>query len=466
MTARRAGLIPFLAGLAIVAPAAAVTSTAPTATAPTATAPAGTVPATTVPAAPSPTPPGEGAATEPGPLQRTLAAWGRGHPATSALVWRLDGPTPVPILAFRPDVARMPASTMKIVTSAAALLTLGPDFRFDTRLYAGVNAVRHGRVLKGPIYIKGYGDPLLSTPAYARNFFSGLGGNLGRLASGLRRDGISLVRGPVVADETFFDAQRRGPDWKASYSSDCSPLSGLPINQDFTGDARAAHVANPPLAAAQRLRAAMAAVGVRQVGPLRPGRAPTRGRLLATVQSPPLRKILGVMNPASDNFIAETLMKDVGAYGRAEGSTRAGTEQAAETLRAGGILGSDDRLVDGSGLSRGNRISASTMVRLLAAADRERTTWGSALLHSLEHGGQGTLIHRLRGSEAPRIRAKTGYIDGVAGLAGVVTSRAGHRFAFAFFMNDWDIGGAHNLQDQIVAALADGDGDRAAALPS
>ena len=54
----------------------------------------------------------------------------------------------------------------------------------------------------------------------------------------------------------------------------------------------------------------------------------------------------------------------------------------------------------------------------------------------------------------------------MAGLAGVVTSRAGHRFAFAFFMNDWDIGGAHNLQDQIVAALADGDGDRAAALPS
>ena len=81
----------------------------------------------------------------PGGAERVRAA----HPATSALVWRLDGPSPTPILAFKPDVSRMPASTMKLVTSAAALLTLGPDFRFETRLYAGVNAVRDGRVLRG-----------------------------------------------------------------------------------------------------------------------------------------------------------------------------------------------------------------------------------------------------------------------------------------------------------------------------
>jgi serine-type D-Ala-D-Ala carboxypeptidase/endopeptidase (penicillin-binding protein 4) len=471
-SARRTGVIPLLAGLAILSPPIAAaasgtgpTATGPTATAPTSTAPTATAPGATTPLAPAPAP-GDGTPAKPGPLQRTLNAWGRAHPATSALVWRLDGSTPVPILAFRPDVARLPASTMKIVTSAGALLTLGPGFRFETRLYAGVNAVQRGRVLSGPLYIKGYGDPLLSTPAYARNFFSGRGGNLGRLAGGLSREGISLVRGPLVADETFFDAERTGPDWKASYTSECSPLSGLTVNQNFTGDGRGAHVASPPLAAAQRLRGAMGATGVRQVGALRPGRAPTRGRLLATVKSPPLRQILAIMNPASDNFIAETLMKDVGAYGRAEGRTRAGTAETAALLRARGILGAQDRLVDGSGLSRGNRISASTMVRLLAAADQERATWGGALMRSLEHGGEGTLRRRLRGPDAGRVRAKTGYINGVSGLAGTVTSRAGHRFAFAFFMNDWDIGGAHNLQDQIVAALASGVGDRAAPLPS
>jgi D-alanyl-D-alanine carboxypeptidase/D-alanyl-D-alanine-endopeptidase (penicillin-binding protein 4) len=210
----------------------------------------------------------------------------------------------------------------------------------------------------------------------------------------------------------------------------------------------------------------MGAVGVRQVGSLRPGRAPTHGRLLATVKSPPLRQVLAIMNPASDNFIAETLMKDVGAYGRAEGSTHAGTAEATELLRARGILAVGDRLVDGSGLSRGNRVSASSMVRLLASANEERASWGDALFRSLEHGGEGTLRRRLRGPEAPRVRAKTGYINGVSSLAGVVTSRAGHRFAFAFFMNDWDIGGAQRMQDQLVAALAAGEGDRAGALPN
>jgi D-alanyl-D-alanine carboxypeptidase/D-alanyl-D-alanine-endopeptidase (penicillin-binding protein 4) len=395
-----------------------------------------------------------------------LSAFGRTHPSTSALVWRLDEGAPVPILAFRPDVGRIPASTMKIVTSAGALLTLGPDFRFETRLYAGVNAVRQGRVLRGPIYLKGYGDPLLSTPAYARNFFSGRGGNLGRLAGEVKAEGIRLVRGPLVADESFFDARRTGPQWKTSYSSECPPLSGLIVNQNFVGDGRGGHVSSPPIAAAQRLRGAMGAVGVRQVGSLRPGRAPTHGRLLATVKSPPLGQVLAIMNPASDNFIAETLMKDVGAYGRAEGSTHAGTAETAELLRARGILAVGDRLVDGSGLSRGNRISASTMVRLLASANQERAAWGDALIRSLEHGGEGTLRRRLRGPEAPRVRAKTGYINGVSSLAGVVTSRAGHRFAFAFFMNDWDIGGAQRMQDQLVAAMAAGQGDRAGALPS
>jgi serine-type D-Ala-D-Ala carboxypeptidase/endopeptidase (penicillin-binding protein 4) len=407
-----------------------------------------------------------GAPQAPSPLRATLAAWGNAHPSTSTLVWRLGSPSPEPILAFRPDVARIPASTMKIVTSAGALLALGPEFRFETRLYAGVNARQRGRVLEGPIYLKGYGDPVLSTPAYATRFLSGRGGNLGRLAGALRDRGISLVRGPVVADESFFDDNRRGPHWKASYSSECPPLSGLAVNQDTAGQWRGGSVASPPLAAARQLRGMMSALGVRQRGSLRPGRAPASGRLLATVSSPPLRAILKLMNPSSDNFIAETLVKDVGAYKRGEGSTVAGSAQTAATLRSRGILGPTDRLVDGSGLSRSNRVSASSMVRLLSAAVAE-PVWGDALLRSLPRGGEGTLRRRLRSSDVgPRVRAKTGYIGGVSTLAGTVTSRAGIRYAFAFLMNDWDIGGAQATQNQLVEMLARGAGDRLAPLPS
>jgi serine-type D-Ala-D-Ala carboxypeptidase/endopeptidase (penicillin-binding protein 4) len=402
----------------------------------------------------------------PPPLRATLSTWAAAHPGTSALVWRLGGAGPEAILAFRPDVARMPASTMKIITSTGALLALGPEFRFETRVYAGVNAVRRGRVLRGPIYLKGYGDPVLSTPIYAKRFLGGEGGNLGRLAGKLRDRGISLVRGPLVADDSFFDARRSGPHWKASYTSECPPLSGLTVNQSTLGDHKGGWAAVPAVSAATRLRGALLALGVRQRGPLRPGHAPSHGRLLATVKSPPLRAILGVMNPNSDNFIAETLVKDVGAYGRGEGTTRAGTRQTSRLLRTHGILGPNDRLVDGSGLSRANRVTASTMVRALAAADAD-PTWGSALIRSLARGGEGTLRRRLLdpGVRA-RVRAKTGYIEGVSSLAGVVTSRAGVRYAFAFLMNDWDIGGAHATQDRIVSLLATGGGDGLQPLPA
>jgi serine-type D-Ala-D-Ala carboxypeptidase/endopeptidase (penicillin-binding protein 4) len=398
-------------------------------------------------------------------LQAAMAAYGRAHPSTTALVWRLGPAGPTPIVAFKPDIPRMPASTMKLVTGAGALLTLGPGFRFETRLVAGRHTRRVGRVLKGPVYLKGYGDPVLSTPLYARRFLNGRGGNLGKLAGQLRGEGVSLLRGPIVADETFFDGRRTGNSWKAGYSSECPPLSGLAVNQDYAGEWRSGLVANPPVAAAQRLRGVMGAVGVRQVGRLQAGRAPAHGRVLATVSSPPLRAILGVMLPESDNFIAETLAKDVGAYAHGEGTTQAGTLETSRLLSSRGILGPTDRLVDGSGLSRENRLAATSLVRLLAAATQE-PAWGDALIRAMAQGGEGTLKHRFLNSSGVRVRAKTGYIDGVAGLAGIATSPSGTKYAFAFLMNDWDIGGAHAIQDRIVGALAQGAGDRVPALPA
>ena len=92
-------------------------------------------------------------------------------------------------------------------------------------------------------------------------------------------------------------------------------------------------------------------------------------------------------------------------------------------------------------------------------------TWGDALVNSLEHGGEGTLIHRLRdGDVRARVRAKTGYIDGVASLAGIVTSKSGKRYAFAFLINDSDIGGAQRTMDQAVSMLARGGADGAASI--
>lgn len=398
-------------------------------------------------------------------LRAALSAWTSSHRQTSALVWRLDRGGPRPILAYRPDVPRRPASTMKVVTAAGALIGLGPSFRFETRLYAGAGAVRRGRVLHGPLYLVGGGDPVLATPAYSRRFLGGRGTNLGRIVRPLRSQDIRLVRGPIVADESVLDARRRGPRWKSSYRFECPPLSGLSVNENFAGDWQGGYVPHPPLAAAERLRQVMRALGVRHVGSLRTGRAPGSARLVASVGSPPLSTIVALMNRDSDNFIAETLVKDVGSYRLGRGSTAAGTAANARRLRERGILGPGDRLVDGSGLSRDNRLTASSLVRLLAAADAD-PTWGRALIESLARGGQGTLRRRFTSpAVAGRVRAKTGYISGVSSLAGVVTSVSGARYAFALLMNDWDIAGARATQDRVVALLAQGAGDRLAPLP-
>jgi serine-type D-Ala-D-Ala carboxypeptidase/endopeptidase (penicillin-binding protein 4) len=355
---------------------------------------------------------------------------------------------------------------MKLVTSAGALLELGPTFRFQTHLYAPTTSVQRGKVLTGPVFLRGSGDPVLATRAYGNRYLPGRATRLSALARPLHAKGIRLVRGPIVADEHLFDSRRMGPGWPSYYSAYISPLSGLPTNQDFAGNARSSYVTSPPLAAAQRLRATLSGFGVRQSGALKAGTAPASGRILATATSPPLPVILHAMNLDSDNFIAETLAKDVGAYGAGRGSTKAGVAHTASLLRAQGILTARDRLVDGSGLSRGNHVSASSLVRLIAAAEAD-PTWGAPLIGSLARGGEGTLIHRFTsGPATKRVRAKTGSLDGVSALAGRVISRRGQRYAFALLMNSWDIAGAHATQDRVVTLLASGSEDLVATARS
>ena len=275
-----------------------------------------------------------GAALGAGQVQSALSSFGRANPGTSALVWRLDGSgSGTPVASFRAETARIPASTMKLITGAGALLQFGPTFRFQTKVVAGPETVRKGKALLGSIYLKGAGDPVLATRTYAAGYLSGRATQLSGLAKPLAARGIRLVRGPIVADERIFDSRRMGPGWPSYYRLYASPLSGLPTNQDYAGNGRAAYVSSPPLAAAQRLKATLRGVGVSHVGALKVGAAPGSGPVLATAQSPPLPVILRAMNLASDNFIAETLAKDVGAYGSDRGSTRAGVARTRSPAR-------------------------------------------------------------------------------------------------------------------------------------
>jgi D-alanyl-D-alanine carboxypeptidase/D-alanyl-D-alanine-endopeptidase (penicillin-binding protein 4) len=362
------------------------------------------------------------------------------------------------VASHQPEAARIPASTMKLVTAAGALTALGEDFRFSTRLYTSAGAKLQGGVLKGPLYMQGGGDPVLSTRAYANRHLGGRGANIIRLAKPVRRRGIKRVNGPIIADERIFDSKRLGRQWLSHYTLYSQPLSGLTTNQSFAGNKEGPYAARPAIASGKRFKATLRGVGVAHKGVVKTGRTPQRGRLLATAKSPPLGTLVRMMNTTSDNHIAETLVKDVGAYGTGTGTSAVGSRRITVALRERGILTSTDRLADGSGLSRANRLSAASLVRLMAFAEQDGT-WGRALTNSLPRGGEGTLRRRFLGSARKRVRAKTGYINGVSTLAGRVVSRRGKVYAFALLMNGGELTAARAAQDRIVALLASGAAD-------
>lgn len=394
-----------------------------------------------------------------GQVQAALTRWADDRPGTSALVWRLDDPLPVPVAATTPDEPRIPASTMKLVTSAGALLALGPGHRFTTSVHAGPATIRRGGTVTGPVYLRGGGDPVLSTTAYARANFDGRGARLDDLGRALKRAGVRRIDGPIVADGGVFDARRTGPRWRPYYTRYSSPLSGLTTNRNQT--ASGADAARPEITSGARFRTTLRGIGVRQRGGVVRGATPTTGAtLLAQVSSPPLRAILPLVNTPSDNFLAETLAKGIAIGGEGPASTAAGTARTARLLDERAILGRRDRLVDGSGLSRANRLAATTLVRLITAADQD-PTWGRHLLASLPAGGKGTLASRLRGV-GPRVRAKTGTLNGATSLAGRVVSRRGQRYAFAILMNTPDTTSGRAVQDRVVGLLAAGVEDRPA----
>ncbi len=396
-------------------------------------------------------------ATTPATLTQAMTQWTSKHPSTSMFVVRLDPSGPTPILNYKGDVPRRPASTMKVITASAALVAFGPDFRFTTGLYAPSTPIPGGARLSSTLYLKGGGDPMLATPGYISKYLAGRGTNITGLARALRAGGFTSITGKIVVDESRFDSQRRVASWPARYVIECRPLSAVNVNQGYLRDTRTLYAVRPPLAAGAKLRAAFKRVGITHTGKVVTGRTPAGAALVGSVTSPPLRTITHVMLPESDNYIAETLAKNTGAAVLGRGSTAAGT-QAARTLLAAQI-GPRNILVDGSGLDRGNRVTPKAMVRVLTAANAN-PVWGSALIDSLAHGGEGTLERRfLAPSLRNRVHAKTGYIAGTSTITGVVDSRNGVRYAFALYMNDNAITDAKLTQDRIVSLLATGIAD-------
>jgi D-alanyl-D-alanine carboxypeptidase/D-alanyl-D-alanine-endopeptidase (penicillin-binding protein 4) len=330
-----------------------------------------------------------------------------------------------------------PASNEKLPVTFAALSILGSDYRFTTDVVG--DGSQDGTVWNGSLILVGGGDPTLSSA------------DLRALAFQVRAAGIRRIVGSVLGDESRYDARRTAPGWKPQfYVNESPPLSALVVDRDRV---LGYYSSNPALAAATAFRTVLRTAGVTVTGPPRVGVAGTYAVPLATVDSPPLASILRFMDRESDNFTAELLLKELGAAESDSGSTAAGAAVVTNELAEAGVPMTGVRIVDGSGLSRLDRLTANALAGLLEAAWRDPTIRPSLVASLPLAGVSGTLQDRMRRGPAYRhVVAKTGTTSEASALSGFVRNR----YAFAVLQNGHPVSSwwARVAQDRFAQVLA------------
>ncbi|HST14164.1 MAG TPA: D-alanyl-D-alanine carboxypeptidase/D-alanyl-D-alanine-endopeptidase [Gaiellaceae bacterium] len=340
------------------------------------------------------------------------------------------------VFARNADLSLAPASNEKLPVTFAALKQLGLSYRFKTDVLG--RGTQDGAVWHGDLFLKGFGDPTLTSA------------RLGRLAQAIATAGITRIDGRLYGDETWFDTKRAAPGWKLGYFIyECPPLSALVVDRAFYDG----HTAlEPALAAVGTFRRLLRGYGV-TTGPVGLGRAPDTATVLATSESSTLRNVIAVMDRDSDNFRAEMLLKELGAEAGAGGTTAAGAAVVRRVLAGAGVPLAGVVIADGSGLSLLDRLTATAIARILTTSWSEpalKTAFWSALPAA---GEQGTLVHRLnRTAAVGAVRAKTGTTNEASALSGYVRDR----FAFVVVQNGSPVSAtaARRAQDRFAIALA------------
>lgn len=394
------------------------------------------------------------------------------------------------LLSHAPARPLVPASTMKLLTSACAFERLGPAWSTRTRFLALETPASDG-ILRGSLHVEAGGDPLLR------------GEDLWVAVEALRaRTGLARIEGDLVVDTSLFAGPARPGSWPGKEVNDPydapqgafavgysstelivrpGPKLGAPARIDLfpirdvvpvrnrvkTGSNTRIRITIVPdekgpgtlsvsgtIARTRRLyrewirladadegglsaleqvlrRAGIDLGGRTRIGAL-PEEEPV---LLYEHPSRPLADLVRVVNKYSSNFGAEMLLRHLSSDTESEAkSTQRGLQTLAECAAEWNIPAKQRVLADGSGYSRSNRLSAAALVSVLLHASRQ-DTWFPEWLASLPRSGEdGSLRRRLRDLPG-QVRAKTGSLSGVASLAGFATDAKGERFAFAIILN-------------------------------
>ncbi|MBX7448361.1 D-alanyl-D-alanine carboxypeptidase/D-alanyl-D-alanine-endopeptidase [Mycolicibacterium sp. 3033] len=326
-------------------------------------------------------------------------------------------------------VPMQPASVNKLLTTAAALLTLDRDARLTTRVVA---------TSPGTVVLVGGGDPTLSAAPRGTDTWYRDAARIVDLADQVRRSGTTVRA--VAVDVSAYSGATMAPGWDPLDidGGDIAPMEAVMLDggrtQPVTVDS--ARSRTPALDAGRALAVALG-VDPQKVTVL-PSAA--RGREIASVQSPPLIQRLRDMMNASDNVMAESTGREVAeATGRPQ-SFAGGVGAVLATLDDAGIDTREARLLDSSGLSVDDRLTAETLDEVVGAAAGDDHPRLRPLLDLLPiAGGSGTLSNRYLDSAgrgaAGYLRAKTGSLTATNSLAGIVTDSNGRVLTFALLSN-------------------------------
>ncbi|EIJ43641.1 D-alanyl-D-alanine carboxypeptidase, serine-type, PBP4 family [Beggiatoa alba B18LD] len=416
------------------------------------------------------------------------------------------------VYSRNPQSPLLPASIMKLVTTAAALHYLGPEYRYKTKVLQ--TGRRLSDTLQGDLILMGGGDSKL------------LHTDLWQIAQDLKASGLNFVEGRLIADVSLFDGYDRAPTWDVERSQrpfdakigalslDLNTVAvklrpadkvGDPLNVWLEPAPAYMHIENRSTTAAKGngtagVRRIDDAQGVRIVvtGNLPQGDyertvfvnvddpsrytiesfrtylvkagitvrgnteittvSPANARVIYEHESPPISLIIKEMNTYSSNFMAEQFIKTIAAEKVGKPATHLnGLKQVADFLQTHGINTQGVMLADGSGLSKQNQITARMMTDLLTAM-HNRFDIGPDFVTSMRvMGAFGLHSNRFKNSAArAQVRAKTGTLNGVSTLAGYVPSNSGRNlYAYTILLNDNRCGykGADDVEDQIVNAL-------------
>ena len=405
---------------------------------------------------------------------------------------------PAPAIDYHSQQMALPASTQKVITALAALLQLGPDYRFTTTLESR-GEVRDG-VLEGDLIARFGGDP-----SFKRQ-------DLRNMVAALKRAGVEKIKGNVLIDTSIFASHDKAPGWPWNDMTQCfsAPPSAAIVDRNcFSVSLYSAPKANDlayvrvasfypitvlsqvrtlprgsseaqyceldvvpgdlnryvltgcltqradplPLAFAIQdgagyagaiLKQELTTAGITYDGSLmRQTQQNEPGTVIASKQSPPLHDLLRIMLKKSDNMIADTVFRTIGHnFYNVPGTWRAGADAVRQILRtkAGVDLG-NSLVVDGSGLSRHNLISPATMMQVLQYIAQNDNQLNFITMLPLA-GHDGSLQYRAGLHAAGvdgKVSAKTGSLQGVYNLAGFITTASGQRMAFVQYLSGYAV---------------------------